>query len=76
MRYIYVQHVQHTLWIRPEGESLNIFIRLQRMLTYWIFFHTSAFVGAIRRSVTGPLAEIGQSLQLKETVDWVWSMIT
>ena len=34
--------------------SLNIFIRLQRMPTYWIFCHTSAYVGAIRRSVTGP----------------------
>ena len=26
------------------------------MPTYWIFFHTSAYVGAIRRSVTGPLS--------------------
>ena len=25
------------------------------MPTYWIFYYTSAYVGAIRRSVTGPL---------------------
>ena len=24
------------------------------MSTYWIFFHTSVYVGSIRRSVTGP----------------------
>ena len=31
--------------------------RTQRIQTYLLNFHTSAYVGAIRRSLTGPLRE-------------------